>query len=63
MITFPKIKKSININKDINYYFDNNDNNLGLYFLSIINKSKLYYFIELHFECINCECINFITII
>ena len=47
-----------NINKDINYYFDNNDNNLGLYFLSIINKSKLYYFIELHFECINCECIK-----
>jgi hypothetical protein len=47
-----------NINDDINYYFDNYDNNLGLYFLSINNKSKLYYFIELDIDNINCEFIN-----
>ena len=47
-----------NTNKDINYYFDNYDNNLGVYFLSINNKSKNYYFIELDFDCSNCELIQ-----
>ena len=47
-----------NLKDDINYYFDNYDNNLGLYFLSINNKSKLYYFIELDLDNINCELIN-----
>jgi hypothetical protein len=47
-----------NINKDINYYLDNSDNNLGVYFLSINNKSKYSYFIELDFDCSNCELIQ-----
>ena len=45
-------------NKNINYYFDNTDNNLGMFFFSIINKSKLWYFIELDFDCINGELIQ-----
>ena len=44
--------------KNINYYFDNIDNNLGLFFLSIINKSKICYLIELDMDCINCELIQ-----
>ena len=47
-----------NINKDINYYLDNSDNNLGVYFLCINNKSKYSYFIELDFDCSNCELIQ-----
>ena len=45
-------------NKDIIYYLDNTDNNLGFYFISIINKSKSLYFIDLEIDCINCDLIE-----
>ena len=47
-----------NLNEDIIYYIDNFDNNLGLYFMNIYNKSKLNYLIELNFDCTNCELIQ-----
>ena len=47
-----------NTNKDIYFYFDNYDNNLGVYFFSINNNSKNYYFIDLDFDCSNCELIQ-----
>ena len=55
---FNSDKKFNEEEKDINYYFDNSDNNLGLFFLSIINKSKICYLIEFDIDCVNCEFIQ-----
>ena len=53
-----KDKEFDSMHKDINYYFDNSDNNLGIYFINICNKSKLYYLVELDFDCTNCELVQ-----
>ena len=55
---FKNDKEFDTMHKDINYYFDNSDNNLGIYFINIRNKSKLYYLVEFDFECTNCELIQ-----
>jgi hypothetical protein len=55
---FKNDKEFDTMHKDINYYFDNSDNNLGIYFINIHNKSKLYYLVEFDFECTNCELIQ-----
>ena len=44
--------------KDINFYFDNDGNNLGFYFLCIENKSNSDYYIEFNFDNKNCEFVQ-----
>ena len=44
--------------KDIWFYFNNDNNNLGFYFLCIENKSNLDYFVEFSFDNKNCELIQ-----
>ena len=51
-------KEFENKNDEIIFYFDNNDNNLGLYFLCIENKSNFDYFVQFNLENKNCELIQ-----
>jgi hypothetical protein len=51
-------KKFNEKNNDIIFYFDNDNKNLGFYFLYIENKSNIDYFIEFCFDNNNCELIQ-----
>ena len=45
-------------NNDIIFFFDNSNNNLGLYFIYIENRSNYDYYIEFNIENNNCEFIQ-----